>query len=386
VYQHWPLSVPATPRQRSSRSLRPESDNGQCDRLREVYRSAGWPCQDPVEIDLLAAGLLERVQEPGTPERVRLTDSGVQLLARAQQSNRRALSAHDALVQRVAQSLLREGRLVWTQLQLRARLPGPADAAARWRLCRPDVFSIRNTTVAAYLLPVVHEIKVSRADLLGDLQAPDKRDSYLDVGGQCWYVLGRDAQGPPIAEPDEIPPSAACCRTHRRPPRGAAQCAQRAMPDLPFALWMALARATAAACRRSARRPGPGTGGAGRALRAGAPGTDRRARATGRGIAPLSVSVRNLCEFAAKEGDLDLRFTPRPPRSRAARATSWWPAAARRVPREGERPLSGAWQGLRVRGRADGFDAERNTLEEVKTFRGALAAMPPTTRPCTGPS
>jgi DNA excision repair protein ERCC-2 len=29
-----------------------------------------------------------------------------------------------------------------------------------------------------------------------------------------------------------------------------------------------------------------------------------------------------------------------------------------------------------VRGRADGFDAERNTLEEVKTFRGALAAMP----------
>jgi hypothetical protein len=30
-------------------------------RLREVYRSAGWPYQDVVEIDLLAAELLERV-------------------------------------------------------------------------------------------------------------------------------------------------------------------------------------------------------------------------------------------------------------------------------------------------------------------------------------
>lgn len=28
-------------------------------RLREVYRSAGWPCQDLLEIELLAAGLLE---------------------------------------------------------------------------------------------------------------------------------------------------------------------------------------------------------------------------------------------------------------------------------------------------------------------------------------
>ena len=30
-------------------------------RLREVYRSAGWPYEDTVEIELLAAGLLERV-------------------------------------------------------------------------------------------------------------------------------------------------------------------------------------------------------------------------------------------------------------------------------------------------------------------------------------
>ena len=37
-------------------------------RLRDVYRSAGWPSQDPLEIDLLAAGLLERVGSAGGQE------------------------------------------------------------------------------------------------------------------------------------------------------------------------------------------------------------------------------------------------------------------------------------------------------------------------------
>ena len=29
-------------------------------RLREIYRSAGWPYQDMVEVELIAAGMLER--------------------------------------------------------------------------------------------------------------------------------------------------------------------------------------------------------------------------------------------------------------------------------------------------------------------------------------
>src|SRR5450432_3946462 len=33
-------------------------------RLRYVYRSAGWPCQDAVEIELIAAGLLVRERGP----------------------------------------------------------------------------------------------------------------------------------------------------------------------------------------------------------------------------------------------------------------------------------------------------------------------------------
>ena len=40
-------------------------------RLRDLYRSAGWPSQDALEIDLLAAGLLERQRAPGGHETLR---------------------------------------------------------------------------------------------------------------------------------------------------------------------------------------------------------------------------------------------------------------------------------------------------------------------------
>lgn len=146
-------------------------------RLRDLYRSAGWPCQDKIEIELLAAGLLERICSHSGHETVRLTDAGVDYLAQAFHTNRQARSAHETLVALVAQSMIRGGRIVWTGLSLRAQLPSEPESPNRWKVCMPDVFSIRNTNVAAYLEPIVHEIKVSRADLLGDLKCKDKRDS-----------------------------------------------------------------------------------------------------------------------------------------------------------------------------------------------------------------
>ena len=89
--------------------------------------------------------------------------------------------------------MLRDGRIVWKGIALRAGLPAnPEDPEPknRWLMCIPDVFSIRNNTVQAYLEPIVHKIKVARADVLGDLKNKDKRDAYLDLGDQCWYVLG----------------------------------------------------------------------------------------------------------------------------------------------------------------------------------------------------
>ncbi len=213
-------------------------------RLRDVYRSAGWPSLDNVEVELLAAGLLQRVEESSGHEKVRLSDAGIAFLAQAFHANRQAMSAHDTLVQRVAQAMLRDGRIVWTDLSIRARLPSQPDEATRWKICMPDVFSIRNTTVAGYLEPVVHEIKVSRADLLGDLKSRDKRDSYLDAGGQCWYVLGCDRKGKPIADADEVPIECGVMVLQGDSLEVARNAPKRAVADLPFALWMVLAKAT----------------------------------------------------------------------------------------------------------------------------------------------
>ncbi len=213
-------------------------------RLRDVHRSAGWPTQDAIEIDLLAAGLLQQVEHAGGANTLRLTEAGIAHLARAFAHNRRVRDRHEALVEQVAVELLREGRIVWTGLSLRARVANDNGDAAQWRMCMPDVFSIRNTTVAAYIEPVVHEIKVNRADLLGDLKSAHKRASYLDVGGQCWYVLGQDAKGRPIGEPDEVPAECGVLMAEGDRLVMARYAPKRACADLPFSMWMTLAKAT----------------------------------------------------------------------------------------------------------------------------------------------
>jgi len=213
-------------------------------RLRDVYRSAGWPSLDPLEIDLLAAGLLERVRSPHGHETLRVTDAGVRWLATTLARNRAALSAHEALVERVAIEMSRAGRLAWRGLSLRAQVPtGDAAKPLRWCIARPDVFSIRHTSVASYVEPVVHEIKVRRADLLGDLRQEAKRTAYLDLG-ECWYVLGVDGRGRDIAEPEEIPPNCGVMLARGDRLQVARPAHRPARADLPFGVWMALAKAT----------------------------------------------------------------------------------------------------------------------------------------------
>ncbi|MEJ8836742.1 hypothetical protein [Ramlibacter sp. AN1133] len=214
-------------------------------RLRDIYRSAGWPMQDALEIDLLAAGLLERVRSAAGHETLRVTDAGVQWLATVLARNRAALSAHEALVQRVAQEMARAGRLAWTGLSLRAQVAtGDEARPLRWCVARPDVFSIRHTSVESYVEPIVHEIKVRRADLLADLRLQAKRAAYRDLG-ECWYVLGADARGRAIGEPEEVPPECGVMLAGAQGRLAVARPAQRpARAALPFGVWMALAKAT----------------------------------------------------------------------------------------------------------------------------------------------
>ena len=199
-----------------------------------------------VEVELISAGLLERQRDGAGRETLRVSDAGLAVIAATLQTNRAVRDRHEALVARVALQLQRAGRIAWRGLSLRAQV-ADADRAngQRWQSAMPDVFSVRHTTVAGYLQSAVHEIKVRRADLLSDLRNADKRAAYLGMAGECWYVL---AAG--IAEPDEVPADCGVLLAHgddfaelelARPAPA------RTMPfeaGLPFAVWMALARAT----------------------------------------------------------------------------------------------------------------------------------------------
>ncbi|HYE40226.1 MAG TPA: DEAD/DEAH box helicase, partial [Ramlibacter sp.] len=88
-----------------------------------------------------------------------------------------------------------------------------------------------------------------------------------------------------------------------------------------------------------------------------------------------TVSVRGLCEFTAKQGDLDFRFTPSPTAQEGIAGHAV--VTGRRGPGyQREVSLSCDHGILHVRGRADGYDPDANLLEEIKTHRGDLSRMP----------
>jgi len=87
------------------------------------------------------------------------------------------------------------------------------------------------------------------------------------------------------------------------------------------------------------------------------------------------VAVRAMCEFTARRGDLDLRFTPAPT-SLEGMAGHVTVAGRRASGYESEMTLTATHRNLTVRGRADGYDPAANRLEEIKTHRGDLDRMP----------
>lgn len=199
-------------------------------RLRAYYRSAGWPCLDAIEVDLLNAGLIERCCAQAGPDRIRLTEAGLQALGRTLQTNRRAFDAHEDLVARMARELAAAGRLVYRDLSLRGRVE------SGWQACRADLYSIRHTSVAAYARPVIHEIKVRRADLQSDLRKPLKRAAYQALSSEFYYVMPAG-----LAQPDEVPADCGLIWAESGSFRLLRPSATRAV-QLSTAEWMALAR------------------------------------------------------------------------------------------------------------------------------------------------
>jgi DNA excision repair protein ERCC-2 len=91
-------------------------------------------------------------------------------------------------------------------------------------------------------------------------------------------------------------------------------------------------------------------------------------------MSELRVAVRTLCEFAARKGDLDLRYTPAPTSDQGIAGHG--AVQARRGPRyQSERLLAGRCGNLLVSGRADGWDPVSGRLEEIKTHRGDLSRV-----------
>ncbi len=233
---------------------------------------------DGLELELLAAGLLERVHVSGEPERLRLSDAGIEVAVRGMARNRAALSAHERLVGDVVALQQQRGRIAWRGLSLRvdvreafekqeaAALAASESAAAvasvsggkaKWVIAMPDVFSVRHTSVEAYLQSSVHEIKVKRADVLGELRKPLKTAAYCQMAAEVWWVFGCDAKGKPIAREDEAPPEVGVLQAWPGAPDATADSSSsprfevlRAAPhrkhSLHFSHWMALARASPA--------------------------------------------------------------------------------------------------------------------------------------------
>jgi DNA excision repair protein ERCC-2 len=92
-----------------------------------------------------------------------------------------------------------------------------------------------------------------------------------------------------------------------------------------------------------------------------------------------AVAVRTLCDFAARSGDLDLRFTPSP--SGVDGVAGHGEVTARRAASyQREVALHTHWGGLRIQGRADGWDPAARRLEEIKTHRGDAQLIAPNRR------
>ncbi|HSP00618.1 MAG TPA: hypothetical protein VLN90_04035, partial [Thioalkalivibrio sp.] len=88
----------------------------------------------------------------------------------------------------------------------------------------------------------------------------------------------------------------------------------------------------------------------------------------------MKVAVRTLCEFAARHGDLDFRYTPAPS-SEEGIAGHQAIQSRRGYGYKSEYLLTGECLGLSLSGRADVYNPHRGRLEEIKTHRGDLSRI-----------
>lgn len=158
-------------------------------------KSGGNAGADAFDLDLVGEGLIARKEEWAGHVRFTITPAGEHLLYLRKEEERARRRPHHELGHRLTPWLEAQDRLCWENIEFRVELP---DGAA---VVRPDVLSMVKTLNPDRMVPIVYEVKVSRADFLADVKNPSKRAAYFQLADYVVYVLPEG-----MVTPDEVPP------------------------------------------------------------------------------------------------------------------------------------------------------------------------------------
>lgn len=150
---------------------------------------------DNIDLDLSIAGLISRVTSHYNYVYYAITPKGEAMVALLRENNRAKRAPHHDLGKHLAQWLAAQGRMTWEDCCF------DVEISSGMVRTRPDVFSTATTMNMDKWDPQVHEIKVSRADFLGDIKKPEKREAYFKVGQRVFYATPFG-----LIQKEEVPP------------------------------------------------------------------------------------------------------------------------------------------------------------------------------------
>lgn len=151
---------------------------------------------DAIDLDLAGMGLICRRDRGHGAVYFSITPEGEVALAEEKQREIARRAPHHDMGARLAAFLRSQGRVTWEGIEF---MVGDMNSATR-QAVRPDVFSLVCTRNADRINPLVHEIKVSRADFLADVANPKKREGYARIADAVIYVAPAG-----MIAPDEVP-------------------------------------------------------------------------------------------------------------------------------------------------------------------------------------
>lgn len=153
-------------------------------------------------MDLLDAGFIQRLppSEWAVGPRYALTARGEQAILALRRRAQQQRAPHHQMGTALAEWLHKQGRVTWEN---------SAFEVANGAVVRPDVLSLVATLNPKRCQPVVHEIKVSRADFWSDVRDPSKRAGYFLLAPQVYYATPSG-----LVEASEVPAECGLLEQH----------------------------------------------------------------------------------------------------------------------------------------------------------------------------